>query len=254
MIRPATFLAMLVFVFAGLFLYQTKHKAQLLDREIARTLRETNEARTRITLLKAEYALLGDPERLQALAAQYLTLKPTQPTQFTTLADLPRRLPPPGPLPGRTVEPVEPPAAEIQPISAPAAPPAAPPPAQPPALVAAAPKPPAPRPPAPKPALVASNPPPQQVSTPPSTPAPTVVRASAVGGSLIRPVARPAVMTAQEAPAPSTTADAIRQIVHGGRVDPNVPAVASALGMARSLTGAPDIAARAQTRGETNRN
>ncbi len=48
-------------------------------------------------MLRAEFALLNDPSRLQELASAHLPgLATLQPGQFTTMADLDRRLPPVG--------------------------------------------------------------------------------------------------------------------------------------------------------------
>jgi hypothetical protein len=106
MIRPFTTVTVLLAAGAGLFLYQTKHKARLLDRQIADTMHATEAARASTGILRAEWQLLNDTERLSALSGRYLTLKPTAPTQFTTLADLGSRLPavrPPPPPPGTKV-------------------------------------------------------------------------------------------------------------------------------------------------------
>ena len=101
MIRPFTCVCMLLAGGAGLYLYQTKHRALLLDREIAHTVKQTDAARERITGLRAEWALLNEPERLAELQAQHLGLRPLAPTQFVALADLAARLP--APLPAGSV-------------------------------------------------------------------------------------------------------------------------------------------------------
>ena len=88
MMRPISLLCMLLAIGSGLYLYRVKYHSQLLDREITLTLRGADDARARAALVRADYALLNDPIRLQELADQYLPLKTTQPTQFTTLADL----------------------------------------------------------------------------------------------------------------------------------------------------------------------
>jgi hypothetical protein len=94
MIRPFTVLCFLLACGSGLYLYQSKHRVQMLDREIERTVHATEALRDQSRLLGAEWMLLNDPERLRALADQFLTLKTVTPTQFTTLADLDHRLPP----------------------------------------------------------------------------------------------------------------------------------------------------------------
>jgi hypothetical protein len=93
MIRPFTILCFLLACGSGLYLYQSKHRAQMLDREIERTVHATEALRDQTRLLGAEWMLLNDPERLRTLADQFLTLQTVKPVQFTTLADLDHRLP-----------------------------------------------------------------------------------------------------------------------------------------------------------------
>ena len=95
MMRPMTCLSLLAALGSGMYLYQEKHNAQMLDRDITRTVKTADQARDRIGLLKAEWALLNEPERLQALAASHLQLASLAPTQFARLEDLPGRLPVP---------------------------------------------------------------------------------------------------------------------------------------------------------------
>ena len=96
MIRPLTLVAMLLAAGSGLYLYQVKHQAQLLDEQIAHILKDTDHVRQHTGELVAEYALLNDPARLQDLATAHLHLRPTEPAQFTNLAELGHRLPAPG--------------------------------------------------------------------------------------------------------------------------------------------------------------
>jgi hypothetical protein len=84
---------------SGLYLYSEKHRTAMLDREIGRTIHDTEAARAKTGLLRAEWALLNEPGRLQDMAERYLTLKPMAPTQFVQLADLAAHLPPPAALP-----------------------------------------------------------------------------------------------------------------------------------------------------------
>jgi hypothetical protein len=95
MIRPFTLICMLLACASGLYLYQTKHQVQLLDRDIAQTVQATTAARDRSGALRTEWTLLNDLERLRVLADQHLQLRPVAPSQFTTLADLGNRLPAP---------------------------------------------------------------------------------------------------------------------------------------------------------------
>jgi hypothetical protein len=74
MIRPLTFLCMLSTVGSGLYLYTEKHSAEMLDRQIGKAIHGTQAARERTGLLRAEWAVLNDPARLQTMADQYLGL------------------------------------------------------------------------------------------------------------------------------------------------------------------------------------
>ena len=99
MIRPLTFLCLLAAFGSGLYLYGEKHRAVLLDRDIAHAIHGTEAARERTGLLRAEWALLNDPGRLQTMAEKYLALKTMAPGQFVQLSDLATRLPAPAPAP-----------------------------------------------------------------------------------------------------------------------------------------------------------
>ena len=129
MIRPFTALCMVAAGASGLFLYQSKHQAVMLDRQIMSVLKQTEATRERIGVMRAEWALLNEPERLAELSAKHLGLRTLAPTQFASLADVGSRLPAPV-APGTLVVPSDdvaasaPPAAP--PVPAPAAAPAAP--------------------------------------------------------------------------------------------------------------------------------
>jgi hypothetical protein len=93
MTRPLTCLTLIAAAGAGLYLYQEKHRAQMLDREINRVVHATEQTRERTGMMRAEWALLNEPDRLAGLAAQHLSLQPVTPSQFVQLADLSTRLP-----------------------------------------------------------------------------------------------------------------------------------------------------------------
>jgi hypothetical protein len=185
MIRPVTIATFLMACGSGLYLYQSKHEVQLLDRTIERTVHETAALREQSRLLVAEWTMLNDPERLRQLSDTYLNLRSIAPTQFTSLADLDNRLPPPqaeplpsAPEPEKTPvaaspdpsgtapaasEPANPVVADEQ-DNLPVPPMPAPPHAAPSAVVVAAVRPPPPKPQPPKP-LVAEVPPPRSLAT-----------------------------------------------------------------------------------------
>lgn len=119
MIRPVTCVCFLLACGSGLYLYQEKHRAQVLDRKIEKTVRATDALRDQTRMLTAEWMLLNDPERLRQLSQQYLPLKVVSPAQFTSLADLDSRLPPPRAKEPRPAEGV--PIAEAAPVPEPSA-------------------------------------------------------------------------------------------------------------------------------------
>ena len=230
MIRPFTLICALFAMGAGLYLYQSKHESQLLDRKIAAIVRATDDTRTRIGMLRADYQLLNDPTRLQGLADQQLTLKAIAPTQFTTLAELARRLPPVDLVPHPASDPApEPdaglfvPAADpvVAPMPAPAAPTAK--------LVAAMPA-------RPSGAAQVQTPTPPaliMVAKPAKPAAEPTIQATALPGPALaprRPAPPPAIMAQpMQAPPSMQQASAIRPVSDGR------PAFVSALGMARTM-------------------
>ncbi len=95
MIRPLTIVTFLMACGSGLYLYQSKHEVQVLDRTIEKSVHDTNALREQSRLLAAEWTMLNDPERLRQFSDTYLNLKSINPAQFTSLADLNSRLPAP---------------------------------------------------------------------------------------------------------------------------------------------------------------
>lgn len=110
MIRPMTCLTLIAAAGAGLYLYQEKHRAQMMDREINRVVHATEQTRDRVGMMRAEWALLNEPDRLAGLSQQHLTLQTMIPGQFVQLADLGSRLPAVGApsLPPPAIEPAAP--------------------------------------------------------------------------------------------------------------------------------------------------
>jgi hypothetical protein len=100
MIRPLTIATFLLAGASGLYLYESKHEVQLLDRTIERTVRETGALRGQSRLLATEWEMLNNTDRLRQFSDTYLGLKTITPSQFTSLADLDNRLPAPQPVAG----------------------------------------------------------------------------------------------------------------------------------------------------------
>jgi hypothetical protein len=196
MIRPLTLVSLIAAAGAGLHLYQVKHSVSMLDRELREVNRQTEVVRERTQILRAEWALLNEPDRLRQVAQRHLALEPMAPAQFIREAELERRLPaarvfagPPS-LFGPVELPPSMPEALMVPSPVAAAPAALaptrpePPPRQaqtdpPPRLSAAVTPSPAPRP-APPPALPRVTP---ALHVAPAAPPPPAIVASALGGA-----------------------------------------------------------------------
>jgi hypothetical protein len=210
MIRPVTCVCFLLACGSGLYVYQSKHRVQLIDRDIERTVHATDALREQTRVAHAEWTLLNDPQRLQILADQFLNLKNVAPGQFTSMAELDNRLPAvtvpePAPQDPLAVPVAEPPPVAVVPPPAPAKP----------VAIAAAPTPPhvpEHKPPSPLP--------PRQVVAE-AAPAATPARAPS-------PVFRPVVATDPPRPA----APRIVRASLPAQPAPG-PVVGSALGMAR---------------------
>lgn len=93
MIRPLTLITLCAAAGAGLYLYQVKHSVSELDRELRDINRRTEQARERTQVLRAEWALLNEPDRLRQVAQRYLPLDAMTPSQFVRLGEIERRLP-----------------------------------------------------------------------------------------------------------------------------------------------------------------
>ncbi len=93
MIRPFTLLCFCAFAGIGAWLYQVKHQVAMKDRELVEIRRQTEQARQRLDILRAEWALLNEPGRLRQNATRVLSLEPMQPQHFARPTDIERRLP-----------------------------------------------------------------------------------------------------------------------------------------------------------------
>jgi hypothetical protein len=95
MIRLSTCVTVLLACGSGLYLYQTKHQAQVLDKQIEHTVKSITATRMQTRELTASWTLLGSPDRLQQLSDQFLGIKSVLPSQFVAMSDLDLRLPAP---------------------------------------------------------------------------------------------------------------------------------------------------------------
>src|ERR1700722_1032663 len=96
MIRPVTLIAAAMFALSGAYLFAVKHRAQVLDDQLASVTQATRLDEQRIRVLQAQWALEADPSRLAQLSTEFTNLQPMKPNQLVTLASLGSALPAPG--------------------------------------------------------------------------------------------------------------------------------------------------------------
>ena len=80
-------------VFAAAYVYRIKMELTSRVERVLRLNAEIREQRDAIATLRAEWAKLDAPLRLQGLADRYLALKPLNATQYDSLKNLPERPP-----------------------------------------------------------------------------------------------------------------------------------------------------------------
>ena len=82
-----------VLVFAAAYVYRIKMESTVRTERVLRLHAEIREQRDAIAVLRAEWARLDAPLRLQGLAERHLPLKPLAATQYDSLKNLPERPP-----------------------------------------------------------------------------------------------------------------------------------------------------------------
>jgi len=80
-----------VLVTAAIGVYKIKFEATVQAERVAKLRVEIRRERDTIAALRAEWAQLDNPARIQALALRHLPLKPMEPTQIDTFDHLPER-------------------------------------------------------------------------------------------------------------------------------------------------------------------
>jgi hypothetical protein len=80
-------------VSAAAYVYKIKFDAAVQAEKVAKVRRDIRHERDAIALLRAEWARLDSPARIQGLAERHLNLRPVQPTQFEDFGRLPMRPP-----------------------------------------------------------------------------------------------------------------------------------------------------------------
>lgn len=80
-------------VFAAAYVYRIKMESTSRTERVLRLNAEIREQRDAIAVLRAEWAKLDAPLRLQGLAERHLALKPLAAVQYDSLKNLPERPP-----------------------------------------------------------------------------------------------------------------------------------------------------------------
>jgi cell division protein FtsL len=80
-------------IVVAIALYTFKYDTENAAGRIADLKREIAKQDDAIRILRAEWSLLNQPDRLQKLAERHLELEPVKPEQIKTYADLPRKSP-----------------------------------------------------------------------------------------------------------------------------------------------------------------
>jgi hypothetical protein len=96
MMRFVHLIVVAVLVAAAAFVYKIKFESTERAEQVARLAAEIKRERDAIAALRAEWAMLDNPARIQALVHRHLTLKMLDPAQIEHFDRLPER-PPAGP-------------------------------------------------------------------------------------------------------------------------------------------------------------
>jgi hypothetical protein len=92
-VRIIHFLVAGMLVFAAAYVYRIKMESTSRVERVQRLNGEIREQRNAIAVLRAEWARLDAPLRLQGLTERHLALKPITAQQYDTLKNLPERPP-----------------------------------------------------------------------------------------------------------------------------------------------------------------
>jgi hypothetical protein len=119
MIRLSTLFWLIVVSTAGFAMFAVKYEVQALADQLARTVKQTDDAERDLRVLDAEWAYLNRPDALAQMNQRFLALLPVATRQLRNgVADIPMRpAPPPPPPPPPPVETVAAPGAAVAALS-----------------------------------------------------------------------------------------------------------------------------------------
>ncbi|MFA6268117.1 MAG: hypothetical protein WC670_20650 [Pseudolabrys sp.] len=89
--RILNLLIIAVLVVAASYVYKIKFDSTLQAERVAKLRNELRRERDAIAILRADWAKLQSPARIQGLAERHLKLQAMRPTQFDTFDNLPAR-------------------------------------------------------------------------------------------------------------------------------------------------------------------
>lgn len=91
--RQSTLALVLLTVAVGVGLFLVKYRVQGLEEQLQTLNQDIAGDREKIHVLKAEWSLFNEPDRLRALAGRHLDMMPVQSGQVTTRRQLDENLP-----------------------------------------------------------------------------------------------------------------------------------------------------------------
>jgi cell division protein FtsL len=91
--RLLNFCVLVLLVVAAAYVYEIKFDSTLRAERVAKLRGDVRRERDAIAALRAEWATLDNPARIQGLARRHLRLQPADATQYDSLDRLPERPP-----------------------------------------------------------------------------------------------------------------------------------------------------------------
>ncbi len=91
--RLLNLLVVILLVLAAGYVYEIKFESTLRAERVAKMRADIRRERDAVAALRAEWAQLENPARIQGLVRRHLPLGPTRAAQFDSLDQLPERLP-----------------------------------------------------------------------------------------------------------------------------------------------------------------
>jgi hypothetical protein len=91
--RFLNFCVLVLLVTAAAYVYEIKFESTLRAERVAKMRGDLLRERDAIAALRAEWATLENPARIQGLSARHLPLRPADAAQYDPLDNLPERVP-----------------------------------------------------------------------------------------------------------------------------------------------------------------